>query len=188
MQIPGRTCSVCDSKIATANDAAGCASCDIAWHKDCREAGQICPKCGADVFEQARKEESTAAGKMAASVSTGRLVYILLLILYILLFGFGLSRAFRAEAEFLMLALESVGRLTFFLVIWTYAFTGSAGARKYMGLANAVALFFSPIYLPLEPGPYAFIAGITAFAIWACWFSPQVTAYESTRRRSASSL
>lgn len=182
MQIAAQSCSFCGERIAFVHEARGCPSCQIVWHLDCHEGKDLCPNCTLNVTQVAQGEASIQAAKMTAAAARGRSIYWLALGGYLLPLAIYQVLTFRALGMGFG-ALYVTARITIYLVIWTYAYTGSSTARKVLGFLATLGLLFSPMAYMGSNLIFAATLLSLLFTLWACWFSPQVRIYESTRRR-----
>ncbi len=86
MQVVGRSCEQCDSRIASIDEGFACPKCDAVWHTRClplpegyREGADepppICPGCGVDFNEAREEEERAQAQEVDDLVARGRRIF-----------------------------------------------------------------------------------------------------------------
>jgi len=68
MQIPGRTCDICQAKLVYALDGTWCAECGCVFHSAClTEADLVCPGCQRAYTPPDQEELLTAQGRLPHS-------------------------------------------------------------------------------------------------------------------------
>ena len=77
MQIPGKTCEICEANVVIAPDGMWCDKCKSVFHTSClTDAGLVCPKCQTQYTPPDETELLHAHGKSHHSAATRRSAHI----------------------------------------------------------------------------------------------------------------
>ena len=145
MQVAGKTCEVCQTRIFSILDGRGCIKCDRAYHADCLADGVQCPHCMSNLDLQAREHEAEQRSLREDAMRHGRKHFIISMILATLpMFVVAVYVSMFSDAEPMARARSLVGFMGW-CAMWVWVWRGSSAARIIAGLLvfASVVLFAS---------------------------------------------
>ncbi|MCU0796919.1 MAG: PHD zinc finger domain-containing protein [Akkermansiaceae bacterium] len=195
MQIAGKTCDVCQSKVFGILDGRGCRKCDRAYHAACIPDGVRCPHCKADLDLQDREHEGEQKTLREETMRNGRRHFIVAMILATFPIVTAIVYVVMFSDAAPMDKARSVLALMGWCAMWVWMWGGSSAARIIGGFVifASVALFVSLAFgsFTAEEGIDFFACCLAAVSLLSAgllvFLKPSISVYLDSQRKTSNS-